>query len=66
MYIFANKSRMIIGIFSTKEMLDVAIAVAKHDDPYAKFYYMEFTPDVFNYDLAIFWTMHPKKMIEVK
>ena len=66
MYIFANKSRMIIGIFTTKQMLDAAIAVAKHDDPDAKFYYMEFTQDVFDYNLAIFWTMHPEKMIEVK
>lgn len=66
MYILANKSRMIIGIFTTNWMLKSAIAVAKHDDPDAKLYYMEFTPDVFNYDLAIFWTMHPEKMIEVE
>lgn len=66
MYILANKSRMIIGIFTNKQMLDVAIAVAKHDDPDARLYYMEFTPDLFDYNLAIFWTMHPEKMIEVK
>lgn len=65
MYILVNKSRMILGLFSTKKNLTMAIKVVKEKEPDSKFYYQKVCVDNFDNILINFFTMHPEKLIEV-
>lgn len=64
MYILVNKSRMIMGLFSTHESLDMAIKVLKESGE-SRCYYVEVSVDDFDSILFNFWTMHPEKLNEV-
>ena len=65
MYILVNKSRMLLGVFTTKETLNMAIKVLKDKEPGCLLYYQEFEPDTFSSVLIPFWTLHSEYLIEI-
>lgn len=67
MYILVDKFRILLGIFTTKEKLDIAVDVIRKENPdCGKMYYQEIIPDTFDKTLINFWTMHPEKLIEIE
>ena len=65
MYLLANKFHIALGVFTTKETLNMAIFVCRTDEPGCRLYYQKIQPDVIDSTLIQFWTMHPEKMIEI-
>lgn len=65
MYILVNKSRMLLGVFTTKETLNMAIKVLKDKESGCLLYYQEFEPDTFSSVLIPFWTLHSEYLIEI-
>jgi hypothetical protein len=66
MYLLVNKSYMLMGVFTTENMLFTAISLLKENSDDSCVYYMEFTPDQFDVNLPIFWTMHFEKLKKVE
>ena len=65
MYLLADKSRIALGVFTSKETLNNAIAVCRTNEPYSVLYYQEIKVDVFDSTLIQFFTIHPEKLIEI-
>ena len=66
MYILVNNSRMILGLFSNKTNLNIAIKIIRKETPETILYYQEVKVDTFDSVLPNFWTMHPEKLIEIE
>ena len=66
MYALLDNYRILLGVFSSKEKLNMAIKVIKlnHPDEH-RFYYQEFEVDTFDSTLMQFFTMHPEKFITI-
>ena len=57
---------MILGIFSTKTMLDLAAsAVREHEGYPERLYYLKVAVDKFEPKLPQFFTMHPETLTEI-
>lgn len=65
MYILANNSRMILGLFTSKNWLNNAIKVIRDNNPGTILYYQKVTVNTFNTVLPNFFTIHPEKLIEI-
>lgn len=65
MYILVNNSRMILGIFTTKEKLDYAVKVVRDNEDIKRLYYQKVETDIFDKTLLNFFTLHPEKLIEI-
>lgn len=66
MYALLNNGRILLGVFTTKEILNMAIKAVKMNNPDAyRFYYQEFKVDTFDSTLMQLLTLHPEKFIEV-
>lgn len=65
MYILAGKGRILLGVFTTKKILNMAIAVCRADEPGCTLYYQKIKPNVFDSTLIQFFTIHPEKLIEI-
>lgn len=65
MYILVNNSRIILGIFTTKEKLDLAVKVVRDNEDIKRLYYQKVETDVFDNTLLNFFTLHPEKLIEI-
>ena len=66
MYVLLNNSRILLGIFTSKEMLNVAIKAIKIDNPDCyRLYYQKVDVNTFDSTLMQFFTIHPEKFIEV-
>lgn len=65
MYILVNNSRMILGLFTTKNWLNSAIEVVREDKPGTILYYQKVEVNTFNTVLPNFFTIHPEKLIEI-
>ena len=66
MYILVNNSRMILGLFSNKTNLNIAIKIIRKETPETILYYQEVEVDTFSSVLPNFWTIHPEKLIEIE
>ena len=65
MYILVDNHRIMLGIFTSKKWLHLAIKVQKEVHPDSKLYYQTITPNEFSSVLFNFWTMHPENLIEI-
>ena len=66
MYVLLNNARVLLGIFSSKEMLNIAIKAIKIDNPDCyRLFYQKFEIDTFDSTLMQFFTMHPEKFVEL-
>lgn len=66
MYALLNNSKILLGVFSSKEMLNIAIKAIKVNNPDCfRLYYQKFEVDVFDSTLMQFFTMHPEKFVEL-
>lgn len=65
MYILVNKSRMLMGLFTTKKNLNLGLAVMRANEPNCIAYYQKVDVNMFDANLFQFWTMHPEKLIEI-
>ena len=67
MYVLLNKSRILLGLFTSKEMLNMAIKAVKINNPDScyKLYYQKVEVDTFDSTLMQCFTMHPEKFIEI-
>lgn len=63
-YVVVNKSMMMLGIFTTWENLQMAMAALKESGE-SKAYYAKVEVDTFDKLLPNFWTMHYEKLEEV-
>lgn len=66
MYALLNNSRILLGVFSSKEMLNIAIKAIKMESPESfRLYYQKIEVDMFDSTLMNFFTIHPEKFIEL-
>lgn len=65
MYILVNNSRILLGVFTSKEWLNNALEIVKEQNPESTFYYQKIEPNEFNSTLFNFCTMYPEKLIEI-
>ena len=65
MYLLVDKSRIALGIFTSKDTLNMAIKVCRSAEPHSKLYYQKIDVDVFDKTILQFFTMHPEKLIEL-
>ena len=57
---------MILGLFSNKTNLNIAIKIIRKETPETILYYQEVEVDTFSSVLPNFWTIHPEKLIEIE
>ena len=66
MYALLNNNRVLLGVFTNKEMLNMAIKSIKIENPDChRLYYQKFEVDTFDSTLMQFFTMHPEKFVEL-
>ena len=66
MYALLNNSRILLGVFSSKEMLNIAIKAIKVNNPDCfRLFYQKIEVDKFDSTLMQFFTMHPEKFVEL-
>ena len=65
MYLLVNKSHIALGVFTTKETLNMAISVCRTNEPGCRLYYQYIIVDTFDSTLIQFFTMHPEELIEI-
>jgi len=66
MYILVNKSCMLLGIFTSKKKLDIAIQAMKTVTEESFAYYAKVEANTFDSLLPNFWTMHSEKLTRVE
>lgn len=65
-YLLVNKSMMLIGIFTSKKKLQMAMDVTKEVGEQKKIYWAEVETNCFDSLLPNFWIMHYEKLNEVE
>lgn len=66
MYVLLSNSRILLGVFSSKEMLNIAIKAIKIENPECfRLYYQKIEVDKFDSTLMNFFTIHPEKFVEL-